>query len=553
MIKANPDAAKNPLIIPPPDWVARLHIFGAAVRGRRAVLQPAVREGDRRRLTGVRRRGHTRNEGRGWASGSSVTRGSSRTRCSLPGILWLLVFYVLPAFQMFISSFWSGSLETGFTFSFDNYTNYTNALDQFAPFYGRSIVYAAAATLLTFLIAYPLAYTIAFKGGRQKNLLLFLVVAPFFTSFLLRTISWKIILADSGLILGPLKDLGVVPEDFRLLATPIAVISGITYNFLPFMTLPIYVALEKVDFRLVEAAKDLYAGPWRPGGGIVGGDRGRRAGRGPGRDLRVEPAGDGRRSAPSRARSSAGSSISESFVRVTFPLSLPGVFAGLAADVHPGDRRLRQRRVPGQPGHPHDRQRDPEQVPDPERLSDGGRPVVHADGRRAGRGRDLCPRPGHGRRLHGAPLTWPRPTTAATDIATADVAQTTRRRGRNVVERWLDRYLLIIYTVLAVIYLMLPVALIILFSFNNPAGKSNVTWQGFTLKYWLNPLGVDGLPQAVGLSLVIAILSTLIATVLGHAHRACPRPLRLPGPAGDERAHLPARWRRPRSSSAPRC
>jgi spermidine/putrescine transport system permease protein len=105
--------------------------------------------------------------------------------------------------------------------------------------------------------------------------------------------------------------------------------------------------------------------------------------------------------------------------------------------------------------------------------------------------------------------------TATPDVATADVTRTTTRRGRNVVERWLDRYLLIIYTVLAVIYLMLPVALIILFSFNNPAGKSNVTWQGFTLKYWLNPLGVDGLPPAVGLSLVIAILSTLIATVLG--------------------------------------
>ena len=120
----------------------------------------------------------------------------------LPGIAWLVLFYVVPAFQMFISSFWSGTLEQGFTFSFDNYTNYTDALEQFAPFYGRSIVYAGAATLLTFLIAYPLAYAIAFKAGRQKNLLLFLVVAPFFTSFLLRTISWKLILSDNSPILG---------------------------------------------------------------------------------------------------------------------------------------------------------------------------------------------------------------------------------------------------------------------------------------------------------------------------------------------------------------
>jgi spermidine/putrescine transport system permease protein len=244
-----------------------------------------------------------------------------------PGILWLIVFYVLPSIQMFISSFWSGTLETGFTFSFDNYTNYTNALDQYGNFYVRSIVYAAAATLLTFLIAYPLAYTIAFKGGTQKNLLLFLVVAPFFTSFLLRTISWKIILADNGLLLGPLKEIGLVPEDFRLLATPIAVIFGITYNFLPFMTLPIYVALEKVDVRLVEAAKDLYAGPWRPGGGIVGVIVGGGLCAVLALIFEWSPLELGIFGAV------AGGIIgwfllSESFIRVTFPLSISGVFAG---------------------------------------------------------------------------------------------------------------------------------------------------------------------------------------------------------------------------------
>ncbi len=134
--------------------------------------------------------------------------------------------------------------------------------------------------MLTFLISYPLAYTIAFRGGRFKNLLLFLVVAPFFTSFLLRTISWKIILGDTGVVLGPLKDIGLLPSEFQLLATPIAVVAGITYNFLPFMTLPIYVSLEKIDKRLVEAAEDLFA-------------------------------------------TSIGA-----FRRITFPLSLPGVFAG---------------------------------------------------------------------------------------------------------------------------------------------------------------------------------------------------------------------------------
>ena len=145
-----------------------------------------------------------------------------------PGLLWLAVFYVWPAFQMFISSFWTGSVERGFTFSFDNWTTYPAALERYTVQFERSILYAGAATILTFMIAYPLAYAIAFRGGRLKNLLLFLVVAPFFTSFLLRTISWKIILGDDGLVFGPMKSLGLVDESFRVLATPIAVISGIT-------------------------------------------------------------------------------------------------------------------------------------------------------------------------------------------------------------------------------------------------------------------------------------------------------------------------------------
>ena len=197
-----------------------------------------------------------------------------------PGLLWLILFYVLPGIQMFLTSFWSGTLETGYEFSFSNISNYTESLSKYWPQFSRSLLYGALATLLTFAISYPLAYTIAFRGGRYKNLLLFLVVAPFFTSFLLRTISWKIILGDTGIILGPLKDAGLLPEEFRLLATPIAVIAGITYNFLPFMTLPIYVSLEKVDRRLVEAAEDLFATK-------IG-----------------------------------------AFRRITFPLSLPGVFAG---------------------------------------------------------------------------------------------------------------------------------------------------------------------------------------------------------------------------------
>src|SRR5215208_7886048 len=125
-----------------------------------------------------------------------------------PGILWLLVFYVYPSIQMFISSFWTGTLETGFLFSLDNWTTYPKAIERYGPQFLRSLVYGAAATVLCFVIAYPLAYAIAFRSGRYKNLLLFLVIAPFFTSFLLRTQSWKIILGDDGILFGPLKDLG---------------------------------------------------------------------------------------------------------------------------------------------------------------------------------------------------------------------------------------------------------------------------------------------------------------------------------------------------------
>lgn len=244
-----------------------------------------------------------------------------------PGILWLLVFYVYPSIQMFISSFWSGTLETGYTVSLSNWTTYADAIDRYGAQFGRSIVYGAAATVICFLIAYPLAYTIAFKGGRYKSLLLFLVIAPFFTSFLLRTQSWKIILGDDGILFGPLKDLGLLATDFRVLATPAAVVAGISYNFLAFMTLPIYVSLEKIDTRLVEAAKDLYAGPWRPAGTFAG--------------ALVGAVLAGVLAAAFEydvliwgavglvAGAIIGSVfLSESFIRVVLPLSLPGVFAG---------------------------------------------------------------------------------------------------------------------------------------------------------------------------------------------------------------------------------
>jgi spermidine/putrescine transport system permease protein len=255
-----------------------------------------------------------------------VPRGAVPYLLLLPGIGWLLLFYVYPAIQLFLVSLWTGSLDDGYQMTF-NFGIYARGLSEYWPWIVRSAAYGGLATIIAFLIGYPLAYTIAFKGGRYKNLLLFLVIAPFFTSFLLRTLSWKIILADNGLVLGPLKDAGVVDDSFRVLATPGAVIAGITYNLLPFMTLPLYVALEKVDGRLLEAAKDLYAGPWRRGGAIVGGVLGAAVA---GVAALVLDAG---LVVPVLVGGLAGATvgaflISEAFVRITFPLSLPGVFAG---------------------------------------------------------------------------------------------------------------------------------------------------------------------------------------------------------------------------------
>jgi spermidine/putrescine transport system permease protein len=197
-----------------------------------------------------------------------------------PGLLWLLYFFVWPSVQMFLMSISSGTLDTGFHLT-GTFKSYSDALTKFGSQWSNSLLYGGISTGLDFLIGFPVAYTIAFRGGRYKNLLLFLVIAPFFTSFLIRTISWQILLGDEGPVLSFLKHVvGILPPDFSILYSPVAVISGLTYNFLPFMILPLYVALEKIDFRLLEAAGDLYGNRW------------------------------------------------QTFRRVTFPLALPGVFAG---------------------------------------------------------------------------------------------------------------------------------------------------------------------------------------------------------------------------------
>jgi spermidine/putrescine transport system permease protein len=244
----------------------------------------------------------------------------------LPGVLWLVLFYVYPAIQMFLVSLWTGNISSGYAQTW-NWGIYPEAIAEYWPWLARSIVYGGLATILAFALGFPLAYAIAFKGGSYKNLLLFLVIAPFFTSFLLRTLSWKIILADNGLLLGPLKDLGILSADFRLLATPAAVVAGITYNFLPFMTLPLYVALEKIDRRLIEAAQDLYAGPWRPAGTIVGAVIGGVLAVAVAVVMDYGPLAFGVVGAVGGALVGTFL-ISQAFIRITVPLALPGIFAG---------------------------------------------------------------------------------------------------------------------------------------------------------------------------------------------------------------------------------
>jgi spermidine/putrescine transport system permease protein len=227
-----------------------------------------------------------------------------------PGLAWLAVFFVVPMYYLANTSLQSGSLDVGYTFNWA-WHNYKDALTLYQTQFLRSIYYAGLATVFALLISYPLAYWIAFRAGRWRNLFLLLVIAPFFVTYLIRTLAWETILSDGGAvvsvlhslgILGVLQSLGLTDSSDRLLATPIAVIAGITYNFLPFMVLPLYVSLEQMDGRLIEAAQDLYASKFK------------------------------------------------AFLRVTLPLSLPGVFAGTLLTFIPACGDFINAQLLGSPG-----------------------------------------------------------------------------------------------------------------------------------------------------------------------------------------------------------
>ena len=176
-----------------------------------------------------------------------------------PGLLWLAVFFLVPLGFLGYQSLQSG-LYPNFEFSWE-FSNYTDAFSDNREQFFRSFLFAGIATVTSLLLAYPLVYWIAFRAGKWRNLFLLFIVAPFFVTYLIRTLAWLNILADEGPVVGLLQWLHVLGEDDRLLATTFAVVSGITYNFFPFMALPLYVSLEQIDARLLEAAKDLYASP----------------------------------------------------------------------------------------------------------------------------------------------------------------------------------------------------------------------------------------------------------------------------------------------------
>lgn len=216
-----------------------------------------------------------------------ASSGRQRSRIApylmmLPAMVYLAVFFVVPFVslaRMSLSTTSGSIFLPTLTFSWD-FANYGEAFSKYQEQILRSFGYATTATVLCILLSFPLAYVIAFKAGRFKNLILGLVILPFFVTFLIRTIAWKTILADNGWVVDALDAIGLLPADGRLLSTSWAVIGGLTYNWIIFMILPLYVSLEKIDPRLIEASKDLY------------------------------------------------SSNTRSFTKVILPLSLPGLLAG---------------------------------------------------------------------------------------------------------------------------------------------------------------------------------------------------------------------------------
>lgn len=178
----------------------------------------------------------------------------------LPAGLWLAIFFVVPIVTVLSVSLQTGNPDTGFALTW-HFRQFWDVIHSYHAEFLRSFQYGAISTVVALVVCYPMAYWIAFHGGRHKSTFLFLILLPFFVSFVIRTLSWQFILSDQGIVLGNLKNWGLLPSSLHVLSTPFAVIAGLTYNAIPFMALPLYVALEKIDRGVVRAANDLYASP----------------------------------------------------------------------------------------------------------------------------------------------------------------------------------------------------------------------------------------------------------------------------------------------------
>src|SRR5919201_1495294 len=175
----------------------------------------------------------------------------------LPGLAWLIIFFAVPLYYQGKISLETGSVFNGYHFSW-HFSTYTDAWNAYGKQFLRSFWYAGLSTGLSLLIGYPLAYAIAFRGGKLRNALLLAVILPFFVTYLVRTLAWETILNDTSPLVSFLQSIHIISPHGRVLATTGSVVAGITYNFLPFMILPLYASLERIDPRLLEAGYDLY-------------------------------------------------------------------------------------------------------------------------------------------------------------------------------------------------------------------------------------------------------------------------------------------------------
>jgi len=433
-----------------------------------------------------------------------------------PGLLWLIVFFVVPMYFMGELALRSGSLTTGFTFDWA-WSNFPESLSGHTQQISRSFFYAGTATLLSLLIAYPLAYAIAFRAGRFKLLLLFAVIAPFFTTYLIRTIAWKTILFDDGTVVNALQAVGLA-QNGRVLATSGSVIAGLTYNFLPFMILPLYANLERLDLRLVEAAKDLY------------------------------------------------SSSRQAFLKVTLPLTMPGIVAGVLLTFIPafGDYinayilggtqnamignviqslYLNQRDYPeaaalsflmmalilaivvvyirfaGTGAFLGDDDEEPERAPS---ASEERRRRWPGSGV-ASSARTLMRRVGSWRLVRAVAGAWAwmgnRARQARTGLATLAARARTWSVGKPAAGAWawIRHKALPIYAALAIFYMLIPIIVIVVFSFGaTPKGKLTFGLNdGFTTEYWSHAFALPDLNEALLTSLRLAALATVISTAIG--------------------------------------